>query len=523
MKQIKLFPLFLVLIAAAVCVLGFLRYEAFFHDDAYISLRYVHNFLDGHGLVWNPGERVEGYTNFLLVLFTTFLGRLGLDLVLATRVVGVLAFALLNLFIPFYLRRYHTRHHEDKYLWLIPIIFTLTAMPLIAWSLGGLETVLFTLLSTIGIWFFAESLEGNSHRAVIAGSALGLAALARPEGVVFVMLAFAFGITLFWTRRVNGVKWLAYFLGSFLCLFLPFPIFGFCYYGEILPNTWYVKGDMNFEKVWRGLTYLGEYSVSLPWIIPILITLVLWMLFKKSFDRKMTYLGITVFLYLEYVKAVGGDHMPAFRFIAPIIPSAALLMYLCLRPLAAHRSQLVSALVTGAVTLLCVLQLVFPAEIVDRARMTDGAAFLGKIVGQYIESAWPKGSLIALNTAGSTPYYAPNQRFIDMLGLNDKTIARRKDVPQVAFYQWVPGHEKGDGQYVMSRQPDFIICGGANGDGVKRLWFLTEYELARDPEFDKQYQIEGVVITVSSIPGYENYTDSKSGKLRFLFYRRIAK
>nr|MBC8422663.1 hypothetical protein [bacterium] len=34
-------------------------------EDAFISFRYAANLLDGHGLVFNPGERVEGYTNFL--------------------------------------------------------------------------------------------------------------------------------------------------------------------------------------------------------------------------------------------------------------------------------------------------------------------------------------------------------------------------------------------------------------------------------------------------------------------------
>ena len=37
-------------------------------DDAFISFRYARNLLEGHGLVFNPGERVEGYTNFLWVL-----------------------------------------------------------------------------------------------------------------------------------------------------------------------------------------------------------------------------------------------------------------------------------------------------------------------------------------------------------------------------------------------------------------------------------------------------------------------
>ena len=34
-------------------------------DDAFISFRYAANLVGGQGLVWNPGERVEGYTNFL--------------------------------------------------------------------------------------------------------------------------------------------------------------------------------------------------------------------------------------------------------------------------------------------------------------------------------------------------------------------------------------------------------------------------------------------------------------------------
>ena len=40
----------------------------FLTDDAFISFRYVRNLLAGHGLVFNPGEYVEGYTNFLWIL-----------------------------------------------------------------------------------------------------------------------------------------------------------------------------------------------------------------------------------------------------------------------------------------------------------------------------------------------------------------------------------------------------------------------------------------------------------------------
>ena len=40
----------------------------FLCDEAFISFRYARNLVEGHGLVFNPGERVEGYANFPWVL-----------------------------------------------------------------------------------------------------------------------------------------------------------------------------------------------------------------------------------------------------------------------------------------------------------------------------------------------------------------------------------------------------------------------------------------------------------------------
>jgi len=40
----------------------------FLCDDAFICFRYARNLIEGHGLVWNRGERVEGYTQLAWVL-----------------------------------------------------------------------------------------------------------------------------------------------------------------------------------------------------------------------------------------------------------------------------------------------------------------------------------------------------------------------------------------------------------------------------------------------------------------------
>ena len=46
-------------------------------DDAFISYRYAQNWVAGHGLVFNIGERVEGYSNLLWVLLIALGVKLG--------------------------------------------------------------------------------------------------------------------------------------------------------------------------------------------------------------------------------------------------------------------------------------------------------------------------------------------------------------------------------------------------------------------------------------------------------------
>src|ERR671920_1614834 len=66
------------------------RYFALF-DDAMISMRYAWNLSHGAGLVWNPGEYVEGYTNLLMTLLmsvpTLVLDKA--DAVLAIQILGI--------------------------------------------------------------------------------------------------------------------------------------------------------------------------------------------------------------------------------------------------------------------------------------------------------------------------------------------------------------------------------------------------------------------------------------------------
>ena len=59
------------------------------NDDAFISFRYAKNLAQGMGLVYNAGERVEGYTNFLWTTLISFGIKFGLDPVRFSMVVGI--------------------------------------------------------------------------------------------------------------------------------------------------------------------------------------------------------------------------------------------------------------------------------------------------------------------------------------------------------------------------------------------------------------------------------------------------
>src|SRR5437867_8325368 len=88
------------LLLALLCSLSWIQQEAqdFQADDAFISYRYAVNWAQGHGPVFNPGERVEGYTNFLLVALEALARAAGADVVFVSRALGsVCCFGLIGL------------------------------------------------------------------------------------------------------------------------------------------------------------------------------------------------------------------------------------------------------------------------------------------------------------------------------------------------------------------------------------------------------------------------------------------
>lgn len=79
-----------VLIATTLLLLAW--HNQFIQDDALITFRYSLNLANGLGPIWNEGERVEGYTNFLWMLLMTLPLLFKGDPVIFSKLLGLLCF-----------------------------------------------------------------------------------------------------------------------------------------------------------------------------------------------------------------------------------------------------------------------------------------------------------------------------------------------------------------------------------------------------------------------------------------------
>jgi hypothetical protein len=126
--------------------------NAFGLDDAYISYRYAENLIHGNGLVYNPGERVEGYSNFLYVLLVApaflFTGDLG---VYIYSVVFNIVCAL-GAYLVF--QRWICKSFSPLVTTLACFLFAMS--PFIwLWTASGMETVLVLFVQLV-IWAKVE-------------------------------------------------------------------------------------------------------------------------------------------------------------------------------------------------------------------------------------------------------------------------------------------------------------------------------------------------------------------------------
>ncbi len=271
------------------------------YDDAFISFRYARNLASGYGLVFNPGQRVEGYTNFLWVILLAGGIRLGGDAICVAKAAGIMC----GLDVIILTMLLAGRLASGAGIWAVcPSLLLVTTASLPRYALSGMETLMFAMWLCLALWL---DLGESRARGILAAVSLALASLTRPEGVFFCSV-WVMARTI--ERILRGERYVVAFKGGFLrlltfgLLFAPYFAWRYMYYGYLLPNTFYAKvGGLSVAAVGRGLYYL--YNELLILNLPLAVWGSFALLAAKL--RGVPAVLSTLVAYLAYVVVIGGD------------------------------------------------------------------------------------------------------------------------------------------------------------------------------------------------------------------------
>jgi arabinofuranosyltransferase len=430
-------------VAVAIAVFAWVSLSFnFVQDDAYISFRYVAKYLNGDGLVYNVGERIEGYTNFGWLLLLLVNGIAGLNYVLISQLAGVF-FGAGAVFLTFLIAE-HCLNHRDRFWSLLPPVM-LAAHPSFAyWSQSGLETAAFVFLTALSIYLYLM-------RSWLLAAALVFAALVRPEGalVAFLLIVAELLTTKQWPKFTSVCAGLA------LVFSLPFAGFKLLYYGSLLPNPFYAKTALDLEQLRAGLDYAGTFFSHYPLLAA---GLIFAPFFRRSRDTSLQTIWLFTVGFGVYVVAVGGDVLKVHRFFLPVAGLMAVLLAAWLSSVAARfRASIQHAILVTSMIVTVVLGCYLPHEFVCRyadleTALTDKMAFLAARLKETDHTDFS----VAASTIGRLGYDLMGHRLIDLLGLTDSTIARHPE-PVLTGMESTWREQAFNSPYVLLQAPDYIV------------------------------------------------------------------
>jgi arabinofuranosyltransferase len=288
-------------------------------DDAFISFRYARNLADGFGPVYNPGERVEGYSSPLWVFGLAVAIKLGIDPAWLARRVGIgSAIGLLILL-------YRSLVKAGVLGWGAALTTFLLSSCIIIhiWAMSGMETLFYSLILFGGLCRLALS-DTTPGTSLWTSLALTLAVLTRPEAAVF----WVGGLVLVVHRKRRDAVFstLGYLSPSLLVVgYLGWRYF---YFGDLLPNTYYAGVDTDPNQLLAAGAREMQNLLAMPghvlWSLMALVgaTRGGW---RYGKGRNVLVMLGAVAIYVLYIASVDGESRDGFRFVVPMLAPLAFL------------------------------------------------------------------------------------------------------------------------------------------------------------------------------------------------------
>jgi len=423
-------------------------------DDQMISMRYADNLASGNGLVWNPGERVEGFTNPLWTAYMTVwhLARIPRPKISLVIMLTSAVLLILNALVVYALAR--KLSPQSATVARVAMVFAGTYWSLVDWSLEGFEVGLTAVLISTVAWKSFVYMESRQTRQLVAIAAC-LVALGwtRLEMLAVAGIPVAYLLLMDRSRARIISAVVVPVVASIAMLFAA----RYWYFGEWLPNTYYLKltGIAITDRVGMGLNMMA--SAALTHFSMVLVPLAL--VAPPFRGQHRIWILIAMFgMAVLYTVYIGGDTWErpyhANRFLSPTTPLlvVATLHLIWERMARMQRPALVSSLLVVAVAALMALGLSARSFYGwlqgDFAR---GPLFRMTALGLLLREDAPVDSKVAVVWAGALPYFS-RLYTIDLLGKSDKLIARSRP------HNMSIGHNKWNYAYSVGvLKPDFII------------------------------------------------------------------
>ncbi len=296
--------------------------SSFLCDDAFVTYRYARSLADGHGLVFNRGERVEGFVHLAWVIELAALFRAGVRPEVAAPALS-LAFTVGTLVLVVMLALRSAPWPRCAVIAWVACAFVACSASFAVWSTGGLETRQFTFLIVLGVFLLART-PATPRRLAGASCVFAAAELTRPEAMLL------FGCAFVWRLVQDGLRGEASWRRA-VTLAAPFTVVVAChfawrlsYYGEWLPNPYYAKHVAPWYS--SGFDYLVAAAIELgawAWLSLAAVAMV-----RRAVQRDLSFVlpFVLAVPHALYVARVGGDHFEyrPFDFHGPLfaVPAA---------------------------------------------------------------------------------------------------------------------------------------------------------------------------------------------------------
>lgn len=459
-------------------------------DDAGITFAYARSIATGAGPVLQPGvEPVEGYSNpaWLAVLIGgrwlglfdhgTLLGQP--DLVLFPKLVALACcFAM---FAAFFTVACSVTGR--------PVLLTVAAgsataaVPSFAiWTTSGLENALFTA-AVVGIAALMARAVSDDRllamsTAVSVGLLAALAALARPDGIIYA-LAYPLVVVVLSARSWRAIRAVAVGTASWIGPVGAYLCYRLATFGDVLPNTARAKeqGAPGLSDLNRPLD-LVEY-VGLPTAALCLAVVVVALSRRSARSRVLVAILVPLVLAVAAFILLEADWMAQLRFATPVWPLGALVVAvsvaeamdrICIQNY--WRTTLLVTLVAiaGGHTLTQFATFTESFRRQPTVSMCAIALNTGYQINGYADilEIGSEGTLLAVDAGGSS--LTSRLKFIDLAGLADRRIAEL----------WQGGDTNGLRDHIFGEvRPTFIKL-YSGWDHRERLALDQDSRFARD-------------------------------------------